>query len=294
MSNKDLNEKDLRTDTLSGEGKLQEKTEETQNRIKREDKKAMRIFIPLMIVSFFFGAFGGFFVLILKNFLTGDSGVSFVETFHNLQLSITDPVCYLVLFASLAFSIAGGILFAQAKKQIEAMDSTDEEFANRADEKMNYVLLIVSVHTIVSWLLTGIGLYGLSVKEDFNLIPLLVGVGGFIISLIDTTILQQRVVNYVKNLNPEKRGSVFDPKFQKEWINSCDEAERFYIYRCSFTSYRITQFSCMVLLVILLIIGMAFPIGIVPFVCVCIIWGVQTLSYAVTAIRLSYSSGSVM
>ncbi|MBR1693578.1 MAG: DUF3169 family protein [Lachnospiraceae bacterium] len=252
---------------------------------KREDKKAMRIFIPLIIVSLFVGMFGGKAVITLRELVMADDNRSFALLFHDAQLFVTDYACYLALILSLVMANIGEAVYRQSLRLIRSMDAEDEALSETADRKLNHVLLITSLHIILSWLLFGLGFYGLALKDDFHMLPCVLGLTGFILSLITTTRLQQKVVNLVKELNPEKRGSIFDPKFQKKWLDTCDEAERLYIYKCSYAAFRTSQITCIVLLVILVLVGMEFPIGVVPVVCVCIIWGVQTLVYTFAAMQ---------
>ena len=40
-----------------------------------------------------------------------------------------------------------------------------------------------------------------------------------------------------KELNPEKKGSVYDVKFVDKWEDSCDEAEKILIYKCAYKTY---------------------------------------------------------
>ena len=49
--------------------------------------------------------------------------------------------------------------------------------------------------------------------------------------------LQAVVVRAMQRLAPEKRGNVFDLRFQKDWYASCDEAERQRIGECGYHTY---------------------------------------------------------
>ena len=52
------------------------------------------------------------------------------------------------------------------------------------------------------------------------------------------SILQYQIINYTKMLNPEKRGNVLETNFQKEWFESCDEAEKDLIGKAAYASYK--------------------------------------------------------
>ena len=49
--------------------------------------------------------------------------------------------------------------------------------------------------------------------------------------------MQQMTVDFQKIMNPEKQGSVYDLRFQKKWEESCDELEKFTIYRSAYKAY---------------------------------------------------------
>lgn len=46
----------------------------------------------------------------------------------------------------------------------------------------------------------------------------------FLVILAEGVIIQQKVVDINKIMYPEKTASVYDLKFQKKWVDSCDEA----------------------------------------------------------------------
>ena len=43
----------------------------------------------------------------------------------------------------------------------------------------------------------------------------------FLASVAVLVVLQQKIVDLERRINPEKRGSVYDMKFQKTWMDSC-------------------------------------------------------------------------
>ena len=111
--------------------------------------------------------------------------------------------------------------------------------------------------------------------------------GVFVAGLIILTIEQQKLVNLTKEINPEKKGSIYDVKFQKKWEASCDEAELFAIYKSAYRSYCITQRLCIILWLFCIIGGFVWGFGAVPVLLVSIIWGTMITSYSYYAIHLS-------
>lgn len=48
----------------------------------------------------------------------------------------------------------------------------------------------------------------------------------FLIIVAEGIIIQQKAVDITKIMYPEKTASGYDLKFQKKWVDSCDEAEK--------------------------------------------------------------------
>lgn len=59
--------------------------------------------------------------------------------------------------------------------------------------------------------------------------------------------IQQKCVDSAKKTNPEKTVSVYDIKFQKKWMDSCDEAEKIMIGKCAFRASTVTNTVCLIL-----------------------------------------------
>ena len=116
-----------------------------------------------------------------------------------------------------------------------------------------------------------------------SIIPLLVV---FLAVIALAVLLQQKTVDLTKEMNPEKRGSVYDMKFQERWWESCDEAERRQIGQASYKAYTTMNKFCPYCWGVLLLGNMVFHYGILPSAVVLVIWAVLSVSYTREAIRL--------
>ena len=108
----------------------------------------------------------------------------------------------------------------------------------------------------------------------------------FPISMILLILLQQKVVDLTRRMNPEKEGSVYDTKFRKRWLESCDEAERAQIGQAAYQAFVVTTTACGVIWVILVMLNVSMGTGLLPIFVVLVIWGVLQTSYLLTAIKL--------
>lgn len=109
----------------------------------------------------------------------------------------------------------------------------------------------------------------------------------FLVILAEEVIIQQKVVDITKIMYPEKTASVYDLKFQKKWVDSCDEAEKIMIGRCAFEAFKVTNSVCGALSIILAISALMFDIGFLPSFVVCLIWLVNQCVYCRAAAKCS-------
>ena len=143
--------------------------------------------------------------------------------------------------------------------------------------------LLDSLTVIASFFFFNAGTAKLPQSSDGNTITLLVI---FLVVIALATLLQQKTVDLTKKMNPEKRGSVYDMKFQERWWESCDEAERRQIGQASYKAYVTVSRFCPYCWGVLLLGNMVFHYGILPSAVVLVIWAVLSVSYTREAIRL--------
>ena len=111
----------------------------------------------------------------------------------------------------------------------------------------------------------------------------------FLVSIILIVLLQQKAVDLTRRMNPEKQGSVYDTKFQKKWMDSCDEAEKAQMGQAAYQAFRVATVTCLVLWVVLTVLNFSFDIGLLPVLMVLILFGVLQVTYCLTCIKLSRS-----
>ena len=164
-------------------------------------------------------------------------------------------------------------------KQNEVMNLT----AITQPDQVAKLHLLDSLTVIVSFFFFNAGTAKLPQSSDGNTITLLVI---FLVVIALATLLQQKTVDLTKKMNPEKRGSVYDMKFQERWWESCDEAERRQIGQASYKAYVTVSRFCPYCWGVLLLGNMVFHYGILPSAVVLVIWAVLSVSYTREAIRL--------
>lgn len=124
-------------------------------------------------------------------------------------------------------------------------------------------------------------------------VPFIVAVAAFIAVMVETMIIQQRCVDAVKRMNPEKTASVYDVKFQRKWMDSCDEAEKLMIGKCAYKAYAAANTACAVLAIIFAACALIFNTGFLPSFAVCVIWFVLQFIYYRETIRYSKAGNRI-
>ena len=181
------------------------------------------------------------------------------------------------------------IFTEKGKQQISTWDGEDDDHIKIADTYLSKALLISSIQLIVIQILFGIITYNLMKNIQSNkkdTIMIFIAIGIYLISLFYTTIQQNRLISLVKQYSPEKQGSIYDTKFQKVWISTCDEGELHMIYKATYQTYRLMANVFSVSLTVAIIVGMFFPIGMLCAVIIGLLWLVQTCCYSITCIKL--------
>lgn len=250
--------------------------EEVRQQIKKEDKKSLGKFIVVLIVAAFVGGIAGATVT-----FAGLMGIVDIVK-EGFRTFVIDKSVYY----SVALAIVGCILcelFYQKGKKIYEQCGDDAEdvddLIELADKKLGIALTISSVWLIVYMLLMGFSQRGIhsAVEGILFLVSAVLNLGM-------VCVYQKKIVNFLKEMNPEKHGSVFDTKFAKEWYKCCDEAEKKKIGDASYQAYRATTFTCVALWLICVLGMTAFDFGVVPMIMVVIIWGVSTVTYCIKAL----------
>lgn len=157
------------------------------------------------------------------------------------------------------------------------------------------MIWLASAVLIVSYFLAAASYSGgfATFDSKCNTIAFFISVATFLGIMAETIIIVQKCVDTIKQINPEKKASVYDIKFQKKWMDDCDEAERIMIGKCAFKAYSATNMICTVLAGVLAICALVFDIGFLPSFTVCLVWIVNLSVYYKETIRYSKSGNKI-
>lgn len=259
------------------------------NEIKKANRKAMPKFILIMFISSIVGGGVGFFSAKYDvNTLAGG-----IKTAGALFGTRVAP--WLMLVAAIIVPIVCVPIYRSTKKLLSTWDGEDEEVSDKVDKKISIIVWITNTVLILSFFFIAASYSGgfATFENEENTLPFLIVIAAFFCIMIEAVIIQQKCVDTAKITNPEKTASIYDMKFQKKWMDSCDEAEKLIIGKCAFKAYAATNTVCTVLAIVLAICALILGIGFLPSLVVCLIWIVNQSVYCREAIKYSKAGNKI-
>ena len=187
-----------------------------------------------------------------------------------------------VILEELCFHKLKGICEKQITAEDEECDQLEyeEERTGAFGTNLNVLSQVVSIFFLT---------FGYSMKyieADDHAYSFLVAGVIFVVSYIYIYFWQIRYVKLLQKTHPEKKGDPSSTKFQEQWLESCDEAEKRQIGQASYKAYSTATKFCPFFWAILFIGNMVFNYGLLPSTVVLIIWGVLQMSYMFEALKL--------
>lgn len=245
------------------------------------NKKTKTKFIIIMIICFAIGGLGGYFGAAATNLFKGelaDIGKWFAEKVPYFQ-SYVMP--WVILAFTLVCFVLGEMWLNKGKKQIATWDGEDDEHIEVADAYLNSVATSSNVLMISIQVLFGLATYQLLslLKTTGNIYMTIISIVIYFAGMFISIFQQNRVVKAAKEYAPEKKGSVYDMKFQKVWYESCDEAERQLIGDVSYETFRFMNSVFSAFLTVTTIVGMFIPIGFLCAFFIGVLWLIMTCYY---------------
>ena len=235
----------------------------------REDRRALPRFFIVLAVSTLAGG-------VLGWLLADATPQTLPQLLQSWALVFAEQVApwLMVPFVTL-LPLCALLLYRRAKSAALVWDGEDEEAYQRIDRMMSVVLIISSVQILaVTFLFSAslsAGQASITARAHTTAMVLFFLIAG----MAECTLLQQRTVNLMKYLMPEKHGSVFDPHFKDRWMEGCDEAEQALIGQCAVKAFQATSLVCPVLWLLTTLSAVLLQTGLLPVLIVTLLWGVN-------------------
>ena len=244
---------------------------------KSENSKALPGFLRTAFIGLIIGMVVGFVSIFLEK------GLSAIEIYQKLNDGLTIVAPYAIWLSLIILSAKAIFDYRKARDIFNKWDGEDDDFIRVAESKINYSIMYSQMNMIVAFFFFTITV--MSEKEPIA--PIIVSLVGFLLTLTTIVYIQQKNVDLTKEINPEKKGSIYEHDFQKKWLATCDENEIRQIGQASYKAYTATTVVCIVLILVSLFVSDILNAGFYPTLLVIIIWATSSIVYFVECIRLS-------
>lgn len=256
---------------------------------KKTEKKVYLRFALTMLLCAALGAVAGAGMVM--------AGKHILETSQSLNAALASLGVwwfipgYLLLLVSTVYFFRGKTLLPRAREEDAAFREADRRLCLAlilSGAAMVWLFIALGISIQAAWAQERAMWLGSQVLRLGGRMEAVLLFGSLVVQLVWITVMQVVVVKATKVIHPEKQGNVLDTKFQKDWYQSCDEAERQQIGECSYFSFRVLSVVFpLVMLALVLLAGnaMAQPTWILL---VGGLWMVQQMSYQAMAYYLDH------
>ena len=267
--------------------KMQDKVNEAKEKRlakrKKDNKKNLGTLLILTLVCTVLGYFVGMIIAKLQK--AGYGMPKFTEEVIG-NLAIVMPIVFLAL--NIILGIIAFICIKKSKKEFRLWDGEDEELAEKMENRVAVPLYMSSLVLIINMFLFSVCI-NLDINSKFSDknedLLMLANTVILVLSYVVVIVVQKKIIDFTKDMNPEKEGSIFDAKFTEKWEKSCDEAQKLHIYKAGYASYKATGSVCMILWIVCLMADLFANVGLLPMTMVFVIWLVSTIGYIVGGIK---------
>lgn len=185
-----------------------------------------------------------------------------------------------------ATAVMSLVCYRQAERYIRRMDEEDDSLMEELDRGYELWssagMIVTSIFMCLSMVIFA---FGFPVEEKDAAYRLLWSVVPFLATVLVCVAYQIAAVKQLRRKDPSKKGDAADLHFEKEWIESCDEAERMVVYKSSYKTFTMMKTFLMILLVIAMMGQLSFGTGMAAVVLLAVANIVMLSVYSVYSLR---------
>ncbi len=199
--------------------------------------------------------------------------------FSGIPELIIENIFWIQLVIAISLGGVSGYNLLKSAKLMKDFAEDDDVLEAKIDSKQNYALTFSTLNYIVSFMLFGVSVDPVNPLRFWS-------IGLFVLVILASTFMDVAVVNMVKRRDPMKKGDPGDMGFEKDWLESCDEAEKLMVYKAAYKAFNTTKYVLLSGLLLTFLSKLAFNTGNFPIIVVGIIWIIQTLSFTTYSMEL--------
>lgn len=256
----------------------------TEMRSERSEKKIFLKFILIMIAATIGGAVLGMIGVNLDS-------EKFIEVCRSIPIGVSKAVFAIFLLENLIF------FGLSLKKYLDAAkiyrQSSDDDACDDVERMLDYPMLYSNIALVINFMMFSLCVWCSDRalergSEKWFFILSLGGIAVFVFSMVWEMLIQFLVVKLVKEMNPEKKGSIFEMNFQKKWEESSDEGQKLILYKSGYKAFVRMRTACIIMWMIAFLSQMFLKTGVLPVIIVCIIFLIGIVSFTAESMRLEH------
>ncbi len=250
-------------------------------------KKKMNTYLKFGLKMTAFAIGGGIVGFCSVYFKIGSLG----SVFKTAADAVRAHLLEIQAFFLIASVLIGEPVLYQLRTMGRALADADDEEGDRLEYKMEWLGSVGTVSSIAGMVLAMVFLStgysmdyieSLSASEDSVLCLIFVL---FILDCIYNGFWQVRYVKTLQKIYPRQNADIASMKFQEQWLENCDEAEREMIYQASYKSRLALHKLVSFLSAAAMLCHLFWNTGIMAVVMVGIIWIALTVTYCHACVK---------
>lgn len=250
---------------------------------KKVKSKKMNSYVKLLLFMALGGVIGGILGYVSIYYDEGVSGMvgalSGWITEHVLVIMIVLTVIVLVL-CILCYWKSGTLI-----NVIEGQE--DDELQERIDAQFDFWGTVGVIASNMGMCLSMVFLaFAFQLDSAGAAIRMLYCAGMLLVCTIICGFYQVAMVKQIRKKDPMKKGDASDIHFQKEFLASCDEAERKTIYIACYKTFLVMKSVLMIAIVIAMIGHLIWQTGLIAVILLGICYGLMTTAYGIYTVRI--------
>lgn len=248
----------------------------------KKEKKKLNSYIKMILIMCAGGVIGA---CVGRGVLTWEDGLEGALQTASWWLGRYTAV---ILWGLAAIALIFGVVsYQKAERVIRQMDEEDDSLMEALDHRYDlWSSMGLALSSIILCLDLVILAFGFPEKGSRpEAYQFFLAVPPFLVTALICIVYQIAAVKQVRKKDPSKRGDAADLRFEKEWIESCDEAERMVIYRASYKTFTMMKGFLLFLLVIAMMGQLSFGTGMTAVVLLAIGNIAMLIVYSVYSLR---------
>ncbi|MGK0468212.1 MAG: hypothetical protein ACJAX4_003532 [Clostridium sp.] len=239
------------------------------------NKKTIFKMILLLVISSIVGALFTLGLLKLNESEFMSIGDQVTKFFMNNTVELHLGLIIFLYFPALYLYFKGKKAYSQISN---ISDEEIDEFEKVGSKSFDLAMLISNVFLILNFMLVGMTFNKTSSNNSIVIFL-------FMLSTIAVSVLAIITIKYIQKNDNRLKGDPTSFRFDKEFLESCDEAQVSRIYKAGYRAFQFSKNVSLVFVILTILLKFTFNTGAFPVFVSCMIMLIQVTSYNYYAMK---------